>query len=112
MGEVRDDETVFFCEQIVSDGDTTGAKRFIAEQNQIIGVESNNKVMYFPSIEHLIKFISNNFFELAKKDSSLRGCGLLEATCIKAISNDVNKHKLDLHDMCERVYQQEQEGKN
>ena len=67
--------------------------------------------MYFPSIEHLIKCISNNFFDLAKKDSSLCGRGLLEATRIKAICNDINNHVCELHNMCERLYQQEEEFK-
>jgi hypothetical protein len=57
----------------------------------LIGEVAIGLVEGFPSIaEHLIKCVSNAYYTLSQKDSTLRGVGLLVPARIKAIACDVN----------------------
>jgi hypothetical protein len=89
-GSYRDDSEAIFCDEIVSDGDTKGRNKIINGQVDIIGAAAEGKAEGFPSIEHLMKCISNGFYTLADKNSTLKGAGLLQPARIKSITSDVN----------------------
>ena len=52
-----------------------------------------------PDGGHLIKCISNGYYDTAEHDKSLKGTGLLEPTRIRAISSDVGKYIWTFHNI-------------
>lgn len=99
-GILPDDEAIF-VDEFISDGDTRGAKKFIAKQVEIIGDKANGIAQYFPDFGHFIKCISNALFSLRGKDSTYSGVDLLESSRIKALSADVSRHIRQLHEYLE-----------
>jgi hypothetical protein len=89
-GKFRDDDEAIFCDQVISDGDTKGRNKIMDVQCGLIGEVAIGLAEGFPSIEHLIKCVSNAYYTLSQKDRTLRGVGLLVPARIKAIACDVN----------------------
>ena len=75
-GKLRPNNEVIIGGTVITDGDSKGALRFIAEQASII-TSFVRKAAYYPDIGHFLKCISSAFYELASNDSSLRSNTLL-----------------------------------
>eukprot|EP00986_Skeletonema_menzelii_P020007 scaffold29846_cov211-Skeletonema_menzelii.AAC.1 len=63
-GKLRPDDEAILVDCFISDGDTKGAKRFIATQASIVP-EFEEIAIYLPDIGHFIKCISNALHKLA-----------------------------------------------
>ena len=90
-GDYVGDDLAVFVDTIVGDGDTRAAKKFIAEQEKIIGEIVKDIAECFPDIGHAVKCISGEWYKLADKDKSLKGKNLLESTRIRAMCSDIVK---------------------
>ena len=90
--EFLPDENVIFVDEIISDGDTRGSKKFIAAQANAIGVVAAGIAIQLPDIGHFIKTVSNALYQLAERDTILKGACLLEGSRIRAISSDLASH--------------------
>jgi hypothetical protein len=86
------DNEAVFADEIISDGDTRGSKKFIAAQVDAIGDVAANIAIQLPDIGHFIKTVSNALYELAEHDTILKGAYLLEASRIRAMSSDLAGH--------------------
>ena len=95
--DAEDDDEKIFLDEVCSDGDTRGVKRFISAQIAVIGDAVKGLAEQDPDGGHLIKCISNGYYDTAEHDKSLKGAGLLEPTRIRAISSDVGKHIRTFH---------------
>ena len=95
--EFLPDDIAIFADQIVSDGDTRGAKKFIAAQFEFIGAVVANIVEYLPDIGHFIKTVSNALYDLGEHDPNLKGSCLLEPARIRAMSSDLAMHFRDFN---------------
>jgi hypothetical protein len=90
--EFLPDENVIFVDEIILDGDTRGSKKFIAAQANAIGVVAAGIAIQLPDIGHFIKTVSNALYQLAERDTILKGACLLEGSRIRAISSDLASH--------------------
>ena len=91
-GKFRPDDEAILVDYFVADGDTKGPRRFIRTQAELVPSFAG-KSEYLPDIGHFIKCISNSFFNLATKNSELRGKSLLEASRIKCICADISSSR-------------------
>lgn len=85
-GGYPDEDQSSFCDEIVGEGDTKGRNKTIRSHVDIIRSASEGKPEGFPSIEHVIKCVSNEFYIY----STLKGIGLLYPAQIKAITNGMS----------------------
>lgn len=88
-GDYLGDEYAVFADKIVGDGDTRAVTKFIDEQYKIMGDVVKDTTKCFPDIGHAIKCISTDRYNVAKKDTSLKGKNLLEPKRIRAICGDI-----------------------
>ncbi|EJK74880.1 hypothetical protein THAOC_03416 [Thalassiosira oceanica] len=87
-GKFRPDDEAILALELVTDGDTKGAKRFMAKQAELVPVFAG-KAEQFPDLGHFIKAISTAFHKLKENNSDLRGKELLESVRIKVMCSDV-----------------------
>jgi len=99
--ELLPDDEAIFVDQMVTDGDSRGAKRLIQKQVDVLlehGFDATGLAKQVPDIGHFVKTVSNAFYKLANEDSTIKGAGLLEPTRIRALSSDVSKHLRRYHE--------------
>jgi hypothetical protein len=94
--EILPDDEAIFADNVVTDGDTQVANKFIHVQVSIIGPTSIpcviNLADQLPDVCHFIKTVSNALYDLKKVDSSYFGAGLLDAARIRAILANISRH--------------------
>ena len=61
-GKFLGEEEACFIDQLVTDGDTRGCKKFIEKQSELLGALVRGIAEHIPDIGHFIKTISNGFF--------------------------------------------------
>ncbi|KAL7531549.1 hypothetical protein ACHAWF_003816 [Thalassiosira exigua] len=89
-GKFRPDDEAILGREIIADGDTKGAKRFIKVQSELVP-SFTGVAEYFPDIGHFVKCISGGFHKLATNCAELRGVLLLESPRIKAMVADISR---------------------
>lgn len=89
-GLFRPDNEGVLALEVITDGDTKGAKRLIAKQAQLVP-EFSGKAEQFPDIGHFIKMMSGGLFKLRETNPERRGAQLLENDRIKTICADTSK---------------------
>jgi hypothetical protein len=99
--DILPDDEAIFANQFITDGDTRGAKKFIARQVELIGNAAEGIAEHFPDFGHFIKCISGALYNLCEKDSSFKGVGLLDSSRIKAMSSDITHNIRNLHERLE-----------
>ena len=76
---------------------SSGPKKYIAEQNRLLGPALDDLAQHVPDIGHVLKNCSNGLYGIKKNDTSFSGKNLLENARIKAFIVDVhislNKYK-------------------
>jgi sRNA-binding protein len=89
--ELLGDDLAIFGDEIVTDGDTRGATKFIDAQAHLIGEPAYGLAARVPDIGHFVKTVSNALYNIRREDSTLRGKGLLDPPRIKAIAADLSR---------------------
>ncbi|EJK46210.1 hypothetical protein THAOC_35133, partial [Thalassiosira oceanica] len=89
--EFRSDDEAILVLQVVTDGDTKGAKRFINKQVSLVPSFAG-KAEQVPDIGHFVKAINNAFYKLKETSPELGGTSLLDAPRIKVMCSDVSKN--------------------
>ena len=87
-GTYRGDDVAIALGKISADNDGRGPKKFIRIQNEIIGEAADNAAEHMPDTNHCIKNLSNNLYDVRKKDPSFNGTGQLENNRIRSICSD------------------------
>jgi myosin-crossreactive antigen len=88
--ELVGDDLAIFGNEIITDGDTRGAKQFIDAQAHLVGKPAYGLAARVPDIGHFVKTISNALYTVWRDDSTLCGKGLLDPPSIKAIAANLS----------------------
>ena len=97
-GTYRGDDTAIFLKKNFADNDARAPKKFISEQNNIIGQAVDEEAEHMPDTNHTIKNLSNNFYDKRNRDKSFAGAGMLDNKRIRSICSDVRKAVALYHD--------------
>ena len=97
-GTYRGDDTAIYLQKNFADNDCRAPKRFISEQNNIIGQAVDEEAEHMPDTNHTIKNLSNNIYDKRKHDKSYAGTGQLDNNRIRSICSDVRKALALYHD--------------
>jgi hypothetical protein len=83
--EFLGDDLAIFGDEIITDGDTRAAKKFIDAQAHLIGKPAYGLAARVPDIGHFVKTVSNALYTIRRDDSTLCGKGLLDPPRIKPL---------------------------
>jgi hypothetical protein len=93
--EFLGDELAIFGDAFVTDGDTSGATKFIDAKAPLIGKPAYGLAAHVPNIiGHFVKTISNALYNIQRDDSTLHGKGLLDPPRMKAIAANLSHNIL------------------